>query len=73
MRKGGTVHLKTDDTDLFNYTKAVVEEQHYRILDHTTDLHSSDIIGDIPDFRTFYEESHIREGKTIKYLSFEIA
>lgn len=72
LKKDGPIHFKTDSDSLFNFTREVLLEQGARILDLVEEVH-----GERPDdfllaIKTYYEQKHIEEGKTIKYLKFRL-
>jgi tRNA (guanine-N7-)-methyltransferase len=72
MKDNGIIHLKTDNYDLYRYTKNVAERNNLSIITATTDLHS-DLAGDeILLIRTHYENLFLKEGLKINYLSFRL-
>lgn len=66
------VHLKTDSPDLYEYTLEVLDEQQIEILYQRDDIYAQPL--DFPelDIKTFYEEMHLENGRTIKYLRFRL-
>ncbi len=68
---GGFVRLKTDNTQLFEYT---LEELHLRtdILDlaYTADVYHSELEKECFDIKTRYEQEFSQKGEKIKYLRF---
>lgn len=72
LKNRGKIHLKTDDEALFEYSRETIRQQKLTLLAETYDLYQSPNLQSIPNFTTFYEESHLKDGKTIKYLSFEL-
>lgn len=70
LKKGGRVNLKTDSPELFDYTLEVIAEQELRIVSLVRDVHNS--THEVPnlDIITYYEDSHLREGRTIRFVSF---
>lgn len=70
-KPGSFVRLKTDNTNLYEYT---VEEMSGRtdITDfkHTADLYHSDLRPECFDIRTRYEQEFAAKGESIKYLRF---
>jgi len=72
LRPGGKIHLKTDDVTLYDYSCNVVQESGLPLIANTHDLYSSQLLENIPNFTTYYEESHLKNQKTIKYLCFEL-
>ena len=67
---GGTLHLKTDSRDLYEYTLEVIKEASLVIHEHTNDLYASDVDDDVKDIKTTYEERFLKEGKQICYIRF---
>lgn len=70
LRADGTVHLKTDNRELFEYTRSLVTYNHFRLLQETEDLYNSEISGPARDFRTYYENQFLEKGMKIYYLKF---
>jgi tRNA (guanine-N7-)-methyltransferase len=76
LKPGGLVHLKTDNTLLYEYTLEHLTASGTEVL-----LHSRDVYGpfwetldeewrQILGIRTFYEQMFMAEGETIKYIRF---
>lgn len=59
-----TIIQKTDNDDLFAFSKESLEEYGYKIIEISYDLHSTDI----PNVKTEYEEKFSNMGIKIKYL-----
>ncbi|HPY67786.1 MAG TPA: tRNA (guanosine(46)-N7)-methyltransferase TrmB [Bacteroidales bacterium] len=72
LRNNGVVNLKTDNTELYNYTKSIAERNCLEIIASTTDLHSEFEGNDILSIRTHYEEIFINKGSKICYLAFRL-
>lgn len=75
LKKGGVVHLKTDSTFLYEYTKAVCAVNSLTVLCDESDLYASrrpEISPEVYEVRTFYEKMFLEQGYAIKYLSFLI-
>jgi tRNA (guanine-N7-)-methyltransferase len=71
LKKGGKVHLKTDNHELFEYSLEVLREREdIDGLLHTFDLYQSDLLPLHHGLQTRYEQMFVAEGKTIKYLQF---
>jgi tRNA (guanine-N7-)-methyltransferase len=64
------VHLKTDNTPLFDYTLEVIEEQNLSLLFHTYDVDKNPGSDDVVSIRTHYEMLFREQGEKIKYLRF---
>jgi tRNA (guanine-N7-)-methyltransferase len=72
MKNNGIVHLKTDNTELFNYTKGVVNSNNLEMIMVTNDLYSENLPGDILSIWTHYEKMFLKKGMKINYLSFRL-
>ena len=88
LKKGCIVHLKTDSRFLYEYSKAVAEQNGLRILASTNDLYGTgrqdlsdcalrsvageSAIDALFEVQTFYERMFTAQGYKITYLSFVI-
>ena len=88
LKKGGIVYLKTDRRFLYEYSKAVAEQNGLRILASTNDLYGTgrqdlsdcalrsvageSAIDALFEVQTFYERMFTAQGYKITYLSFVI-
>ena len=88
LKPGGVVHLKTDSTFLFEYTKAVCSANGLKVLACTSDLYSgdreamresalasvcgADAVDALFEVQTFYEKNFLKQGFKINYISFTI-
>jgi len=71
IKPSGTIRLKTDNTDLFDYTLEVVQERDDIIdLQHTHDLYNSNLNSECFSIRTRFEQKFNEKGHDIKYLRF---
>ncbi len=69
LKPNGILHLKTDDTDYFNYAEEQLSNQSsYNIADINRDIYASTEIPELLEIKTFYEKKHLKAGKKIKYL-----
>ena len=72
IRKGGIVHLKTDDQDLHTYTiEQVTGQPDFQALAQTTDLYNSPWKNDHFGIKTRYEGYFTQQEIPIKYLRFQ--
>ncbi|MBX7241478.1 MAG: tRNA (guanosine(46)-N7)-methyltransferase TrmB [Bacteroidia bacterium] len=72
LKKGGKVHFKTDNPDLFQYALEVfVSEKNIRFHALTFDLHHSPVLNEENRIKTAYEERFLSEGIATKYVCFE--
>jgi tRNA (guanine-N7-)-methyltransferase len=72
LKNDGIIHLKTDNTDLFNYTKSLAERNKLQIIFATSDLNADKPGDDILSIRTHYEKLFLKEKMKISYLSFRL-
>ena len=72
LKDNGIVHMKTDNNDLYSYTKKLAERNDLEILTTTGDLHSDLKGNEILLIRTHYEELFLEQGLKIKYLAFRL-
>lgn len=68
----GIVHLKTDSPFLYTYTDALVKLNNMPTEVNTSDLYHRDIVDDILEIKTFYEQQWLDRGLTIKYIKFHL-
>lgn len=68
---GGKISLKTDSAELYDYTREVLAECGCEIIRDIPDVYR-----EAPDvmlgIRTFYEQMHLQNGRTIRYLQFTL-
>lgn len=88
LKPGGVVHLKTDSSFLFEYTKAVCSANGLKVLACTSDLYAmdreamresalasvcgADAVDALFEVQTFYEKNFLKQGFKINYISFTI-
>ena len=72
LKDNGIVHLKTDNTELFNYTLSLVKVNGLEIITSSTDLYSQLPGNPLLSIRTYYEEIFLKQGIPITYLAFRL-
>ena len=73
LKKGGLVHLKTDETNLYEFTLEVLQEKEgCEIVYQNDDIYASELAFPELETSTYYEKMHRDKGKTIKYIRFKI-
>jgi tRNA (guanine-N7-)-methyltransferase len=72
LKDNGIIHLKTDSTDLYNYTCSIAASNNLEILVATNDLYAGDPADEILSIVTHYEKIFLKEGLKINYLSFRL-
>lgn len=70
LKDKGSIHLKTDNHDLFKYTLELVKFNNLESVSATEDLYSGSFENEILTIRTHYENIFLQENKKINYLSF---
>jgi tRNA (guanine-N7-)-methyltransferase len=69
MPRGSSVHLKTDDPGLYAYSlESIGDDKRFKIIENIEDIYAEKAIKPELKIRTFYEESHLKEGRTIYYI-----
>lgn len=69
---GGLIHLKTDNGELFDYTRNLLKYNNFGLIMETEDLYNSEISGPVTDIQTYYEQQFLEKGMKIYYLSFRL-
>lgn len=74
LKNNGIVHLKTDNSNIYEYACKIASINQMEVLKKTHDIHNSndEELKPIVEIQTFYEKKFMEEGKTIKYLSFKL-
>ncbi len=68
----GSIHLKTDSDLLYDFTLESLSDENCGIIRKTSDLYRSSMVDEILSIKTMYEEQHLEDGKTIKYVEFMV-
>ena len=69
LKKGGVLHLKTDNEGFFDYAMEVFTEEKKDILIATKDLYSHpELLKEHHGIQTAFEKEYLSKGVTIKYL-----
>lgn len=72
LKNNGLVHLKTDNFELYNYTKTIISNNALEIIMASGDLYSEILTDDILSIKTHYENIFLNKGLKINYLSFRL-
>lgn len=72
LKKNNRVHLKTDSTELYTYTHEILSEQGINVLYDNDNIYNQPLDYPELEIKTFYEEMHLENNKTIKYIQFEL-
>ncbi len=70
LKVGGIIHLKTDNRELFEYTRDLALKNSFRIHCITENLYSSEIEDAAKEIKTYYEKQFLDKGMNIYYISF---
>ena len=73
LTPNGILHLKTDDTALYEYTLETIKDQKHQLLLHSDDLYRKGNPSlEVMEIQTFYEKMWLEMGKKIKYIQFQL-
>ena len=72
IKPDGILHLKTDSTELYEYTSEMLKQENHYIIFESNDLYGTDFEDDVKEIQTFYEKMYLKEGKKIKYIKFQL-
>lgn len=72
LKKGGTVNLKTDSKELYDYTHEVIKEHNCEIVEDIQDIYGKGKATGPLAIQTHYEKMHLADGRLINYLSFKL-
>jgi len=70
--KQGTLHLKTDAINLFNYSIESIKNNRGKIIEEIRDIYKNTKIPEILKIKTDFEKKHLENGKSINYLKFKL-
>lgn len=70
LKPGGLVHLKTDSTPLYEWTKEVIQAEGCSMVRDESDVYA--IEDEILHIKTDYEQRFLKQGKLIRYVSFQL-
>ncbi|MEX0608651.1 MAG: tRNA (guanosine(46)-N7)-methyltransferase TrmB [Balneolaceae bacterium] len=72
FKPGAIIHLKTDSDLLYEYSKEVIAAEELELLKDIPNVYKTHPDDPVLSIKTFYEKKHLKEGKSIKYLSFRL-
>lgn len=72
LRPGGSVRLKTDNNQLFNYTRRVLEKNNCDIKKVVENIYQECPDDELLTHKTYFERKHLKKGRTISYLEFSL-
>jgi len=71
LKKGGIIHLKTDDPTLYEFTLETLQDAPVQLIYHNDDIYSGELYTPELKYKTYYEHQHLENRKTIKYVRFQ--
>lgn len=72
LNNRGTIHLKTDNQHLYQYTLEIINQQRHELLFAAADIYNSDLDNEATAIQTFYEKKFLEQGNPITYLKFRL-
>ena len=72
MKHQGIIHLKTDNTGLYNYTLRVIQDYGHHLLFASDDIYNLEEPHEATAIQTFYEAIYRKKGIPIKYTEFRL-
>lgn len=69
MKRPALFHLKHDNDAYYDYCKEVIKDMKGKIITDLPDVYDKTVTKTVvQEIQTFYEKSHLSEGRIIKYL-----
>ncbi|HET6527458.1 MAG TPA: tRNA (guanosine(46)-N7)-methyltransferase TrmB [Balneolaceae bacterium] len=72
LKPGGSIRLKTDNDELFAYTKKEIEENGCKVLDVAEDIYKERPQDPWLTIKTDFEKKHLEKGRIISFISFTL-
>jgi tRNA (guanine-N7-)-methyltransferase len=72
LKPGGTIHLKTDNRPLYEYSLETAKQLGAHIECATHDLYQSSLADEIRSIQTTYEKKFLEQGLSICYLRYTL-
>ena len=72
VKPSGSIHLKTDSPDLYEFTKKLVEMYDLTIVEDCSNVYKQPQIKEELKIKTHYESLDIAQSNTIHYLKFTL-
>jgi tRNA (guanine-N7-)-methyltransferase len=69
LNTGGTIHLKTDSRELYEYVLETAPIENWKIQENVADVYQTGASSILTEIQTFYEKKWLLEEKTISYIS----
>ena len=72
LAANGTINLKTDSAELYEFTKEVIEASGCTLIENIPDVYALTEIPPLLQIKTYYEGMHLEDGRTIRFLKFAL-
>lgn len=72
LAPGGTINLKTDSPELYQFTREAITASNCTLIEDIGDVYALPVVPPLLQIQTFYEGMHLADGRTIRYLKFEL-
>lgn len=72
LPKGAKINLKTDSTELYEFTLETIAEQGCNIIENISNVYANGHPKGLLGIQTFYEKNHLIDGRIIKFVSFTL-
>ncbi|MBV8254430.1 MAG: tRNA (guanosine(46)-N7)-methyltransferase TrmB [Chitinophaga sp.] len=72
LAPGATINLKTDSAELYEFTKMVIEYTGCTVLENIPDVYAMPEVPALLQIQTHYEKMHLADGRTIRYIKFQL-
>ncbi len=72
LPKGAIINLKTDSTELYEFTLETIAEQGCIIQENITNVYANGHPEGLLGIQTFYEKMHLEDNRIIKFVSFQL-
>ncbi|MCC7299245.1 MAG: tRNA (guanosine(46)-N7)-methyltransferase TrmB [Bacteroidia bacterium] len=70
--KNAIVNLKTDSDLFYESTLETIAEEQLEILENINNVYAQPSVSDLMKIKTFYENIWLKEGRTIKFIQFNL-
>jgi len=72
LATGGTINLKTDSPELYQFTQEVIAAAGCTLIEDIPDVYALPEVPPLLQIRTYYEGMHLEDGRTIRFLKFAL-
>ena len=71
LKSGGSINLKTDSEELFNFTLETLQQQNlFKLNSANENIYAAKSTDELLLIQTYYERMHLAADKAIKFVSF---